>query len=887
MSAQPDPLRRLVDAIQHLAAKDDLAAVILHLNDTYQIEARPPDIPGMSRLATAVNRITDLVKEATGEDRTLVVHSGDFLSPSFMTTRLGFAGKQVVELLNCCGVDYATIGNHEFDVTPDQLKERLTEASFAMLCANLIAPEGLPALGTLEYWPRERPFLALSGLAGRQTTKKATKPEFGYRVIDCEAALKQVLEQVQSRSEIGALVLLTHMDRDEDKATQRILGLHWRKGGAAFVLGGHDHDISWQEPGWNSVLAKNLSNCRTVTAVVLSKSAAAAPASLPRCRSRSRRDMMKIERTWRTLEEDWDSTSLPVGALPFQAIVDRTLDLWRRSAPPNLRADFKEAFAAHLAETAATLSRSLVEKEDYLQGAERLIFDRAVSFELERFRFASSEAGILSLDGKSELGQLTPESSADKAVQRWIQEMEAEAGVAGREVLIDFSGHLPPGERLNGQDDALRARSTDFGNFAADAVEVATGADIAMLNAGAFRLDDMVGPSITRRDLQETFLYDHERAVVVVELTTDEVLAMCAHAQQKSGQGAFLQVSQGFEGISARTGSLRVALVRHMIADDEDGYQSLLASSRQCTLEQVLQHLVPGAAGGLIDLVSRGARSGVTYSAANRLAGSTGDHRLARDSFVKSVDRYLVICRTLGSDAEALPLLELVPSREPVQSRIAYERLLVRALVTQLAFTFGLEWLRNEFYDELEESDLQYRRGVDYRAYLDKAMTYYDFHIRHPRLRDEEGQSELPDATVVSPNIRPHRASKVVRSNTEKVALWFADHVDEYVRICGSHQMGHPACMQLIKADPQRNPPIEPISDARWRLRFALLMILVDWGLERVRSDLFAELSALNGRGGTNIRYDEYLESALTYFDIFTRYGLLLNDEAESAPSAN
>src|SRR5215468_7501607 len=118
MSDQPEPLRRLTDAIEGLAARDDLAAVILHLNDTYQIEARPPDIPGLARVATAVERITELVRTLTGEDRTLVVHSGDFLSPSYMTTRLGFAGKQVVELLNCCGVDYATIGNHEFDVTP-------------------------------------------------------------------------------------------------------------------------------------------------------------------------------------------------------------------------------------------------------------------------------------------------------------------------------------------------------------------------------------------------------------------------------------------------------------------------------------------------------------------------------------------------------------------------------------------------------------------------------------------------------------------------------------------------------------------------------------------------------------------------------------------------
>jgi 2',3'-cyclic-nucleotide 2'-phosphodiesterase (5'-nucleotidase family) len=39
----------------------------------------------------------------------------------------------MVDLLNCCGTDYATPGNHEFDVTPDELKQRISEAQFPIL----------------------------------------------------------------------------------------------------------------------------------------------------------------------------------------------------------------------------------------------------------------------------------------------------------------------------------------------------------------------------------------------------------------------------------------------------------------------------------------------------------------------------------------------------------------------------------------------------------------------------------------------------------------------------------------------------------------------------------------------------------------------------------
>jgi hypothetical protein len=51
-------LPQFLAAIAQLAARDDLAAVILHLNDTYQIEARPPDTPGMARIASLVQRVT-------------------------------------------------------------------------------------------------------------------------------------------------------------------------------------------------------------------------------------------------------------------------------------------------------------------------------------------------------------------------------------------------------------------------------------------------------------------------------------------------------------------------------------------------------------------------------------------------------------------------------------------------------------------------------------------------------------------------------------------------------------------------------------------------------------------------------------------------------------
>src|SRR5579872_3524509 len=107
-------LHEIRERIANLASEDNLAAVLIHMNDTYFIdERRDSGIPGMARLAGMAAEIRGFVRERVHEDRTLVLHSGDFLSPSAMSNL--FQGEQMVDLLNLCGVNYATLGNHEFD----------------------------------------------------------------------------------------------------------------------------------------------------------------------------------------------------------------------------------------------------------------------------------------------------------------------------------------------------------------------------------------------------------------------------------------------------------------------------------------------------------------------------------------------------------------------------------------------------------------------------------------------------------------------------------------------------------------------------------------------------------------------------------------------------
>ena len=65
--------------ISQTAQTGNLAAVLVHLNDTYFIEERSDsEIPGMARVAGLIKTIRKFVFDRLGEDRTLVLHSGGF-----------------------------------------------------------------------------------------------------------------------------------------------------------------------------------------------------------------------------------------------------------------------------------------------------------------------------------------------------------------------------------------------------------------------------------------------------------------------------------------------------------------------------------------------------------------------------------------------------------------------------------------------------------------------------------------------------------------------------------------------------------------------------------------------------------------------------------------
>jgi 2',3'-cyclic-nucleotide 2'-phosphodiesterase (5'-nucleotidase family) len=130
--------------------------------------------------------------------------------------------------------------------------------------------------------------------------------------------------------------------------------------------------------------------------------------------------------------------------------------------------------------------------------------------------------------------RIPPDPAIEKLIKGYTADLDRELGVpAGRtEVALDARRHI------------VRTQETGVGNFIADVMREALGADVAVMNGGGIRGDKITPPgTLMRRDVYT--LVPFNNAVVMVELTGAAVRQMLEHglAQADNEGGGFLQVS--------------------------------------------------------------------------------------------------------------------------------------------------------------------------------------------------------------------------------------------------------------------------------------------------------------------------------------------------------
>jgi 5'-nucleotidase len=237
-------------------------ATLMHLNDVYEITPTGDGASGgLARVATLR---TQLRRSVPGLVTTL---GGDFLSPSALgLAEVGgsrLAGKQMVAVLNAVGVNWATLGNHEFDVREAEFRSRMAEARFRVVVANVTDTAGRLFPNTARHAVlrvRTAGGTLRLGLVG--VVLADNNPSW-VRFEDPIASVQREVKALADSS-VDAIIALTHLTLAQDQQlAEQVPEL-------ALLMGGHEHEnyLIRRGPHFTPIVKAD-ANVRTVAVVSL------------------------------------------------------------------------------------------------------------------------------------------------------------------------------------------------------------------------------------------------------------------------------------------------------------------------------------------------------------------------------------------------------------------------------------------------------------------------------------------------------------------------------------------------------------------------------------------------------------------------------------------
>ncbi|PVW13113.1 bifunctional metallophosphatase/5'-nucleotidase [Marixanthomonas spongiae] len=231
----------------------------LQVNDVYEIAPlQGGKYGGMARVAY----VRDSIKERN--PNTFLFMAGDFLNPSLLGNLKKdgerIKGKQMIEVMNTMDFDLVTFGNHEFDLSEEELQKRLNESRFPWVSSNVrhVTPDGTkrPFETKLEmgYEPiSDYKTLFVKDSLGNEvrfgfiglTLDSNPKDYVHYGNVYKEA--KRAYELVYPK--VDFVIGLTHLTIDQDHQLAKELPE------IPLIMGGHEHVSNLEREG-NTVIAK-------------------------------------------------------------------------------------------------------------------------------------------------------------------------------------------------------------------------------------------------------------------------------------------------------------------------------------------------------------------------------------------------------------------------------------------------------------------------------------------------------------------------------------------------------------------------------------------------------------------------------------------------------
>jgi 5'-nucleotidase / UDP-sugar diphosphatase len=242
----------------------------LLVNDVYRISENKEGRGGMARFAAAVKAERE---RARAENRRLIcVHAGDTLSPSLLSSF--DKGAHMIDLFNEAGIEVFVPGNHEFDFGRDVYFERMREARFTILAANLKGRDGamLPFHHERLLIEADGIKLALIGAAYEATASASSPGDLAFT-----PTIPAVLASAKSARAAGADFVAAIVHADKTTGAD-LMNMH----AVDLILSGHNHDLHIDFDGRTALVeSEQDANYVTVVEVDVARTRDQASRSLP------------------------------------------------------------------------------------------------------------------------------------------------------------------------------------------------------------------------------------------------------------------------------------------------------------------------------------------------------------------------------------------------------------------------------------------------------------------------------------------------------------------------------------------------------------------------------------------------------------------------------
>jgi len=201
---------------------------ILYINDFHGF-AQPYKPYGSDQPEGGLSYLAGRVSELRAEKPTLLLAAGDIIQGNNWANL--FSGQSSIDAMNALKVDAMVVGNHEFDFGQAVLKERIAQAGFPVLGANVVGMSGLKPYTVKELNGVSVAIIGVVTGDVPQTTHP--KNAVGLEFLAPEVSVEKYVRELQGKNNV--IVVLSHIGFNADtRLAQKVDGID-------VIVGGHTH----------------------------------------------------------------------------------------------------------------------------------------------------------------------------------------------------------------------------------------------------------------------------------------------------------------------------------------------------------------------------------------------------------------------------------------------------------------------------------------------------------------------------------------------------------------------------------------------------------------------------------------------------------------------